>query len=75
MRNEIEMTEPNVRDAVEIIEWIENGRVVKKTINGVEVPNEFLDPLPTVVYQRLYMTRREVEEIYGKKYLENDQLP
>lgn len=54
---------------VEVIEWIEGGRVVKKTINGIEVAPELLDPLPTVVYQKLYMTRREVEERYGKKFL------
>jgi hypothetical protein len=53
---------------VEVVEWIEGGRVVRKTVNGIEVPPEMLDPLPTVVYQRLYMTRKEVEERYGKSF-------
>lgn len=54
---------------VEIIEWLESGRVVRKTINGIEVEPQFLDPLPTVVMQKFYMTRKDVEHIYGKKFL------
>lgn len=54
---------------VEIIEWIEGGRVVRKTVNGMEVEPQLLDPLPTVVMQKLYMTRKEVEHLYGKKFL------
>lgn len=50
---------------VEVIEWIEGGRVVRKTINGYNIPPEMLDPMPTVVYQKLYMTRKEVELKYG----------
>lgn len=58
-------------DKIEVIEWIEGGRVVKKTIGGIEVSPELLNPLPTVVYQKLYMSPEEVENIYGKKYLPN----
>ena len=56
------------KEMVEIIEYIKDGHVYKKTINGIEVPPEMLDPLPTVVIQKFYITYREAEKRYGKKF-------
>jgi len=57
-------------DYVEVCEWIEGGRVTRKTVNGFDIPPEMLDPLPTVIYQKIYMTRKEIELRFGKRFAE-----
>lgn len=59
----------NEKELIEVVEYISEGRITRKTINGIEVPPELLSPLPTVVVQKLYMTKEEVKKVYGKWYV------
>jgi len=56
-----------MNDNVEICEWYEGGKLVRKTANGFDIPLTALEKeLPVFVQQRITMTRKEAERIYGK---------
>jgi hypothetical protein len=53
-------------DTVQIAEYYEGGRLVKKTVNGIEIPlTTFEKEIPVFVQQTSLMTREEAENLYG----------
>lgn len=56
-----------MEDKVEICEWYEGSKIVRKTANGADIPLTALEKeLPVFVQQRITMSRQEAERIYGK---------
>lgn len=56
---------------VEIKEWLENGKVAKRTINGIEYPlDEFPEALHIEVFKGVsitqFMSKEDALKIYGK---------
>lgn len=54
---------------VEVAEWYTGGKLTKKTLNGIEIPIDSNLP-PTVAFQKFFMNRKELEQIYGKKIID-----
>lgn len=55
-----------MNDLVEVCEYFDGkGNMYKKTVNGHEIPIPN-DLMPTVAFQKFYITKEEYEHIYGK---------
>ena len=62
-------------DHVEIIdEYDEEGIIIKKTANGIPIDVRSAG-IPTVIIQKKFMTREEIERLYGKSALRKLEEP
>lgn len=53
---------------IEITEHYEDGKIVKRFANGVELPiSKEEKELPVFIQQKIIMTKEEFENIYGKR--------
>lgn len=57
----------NDENKVEIAEYYEGGKMVRKTANGINIPLTALEKeLPVFVQQTIVMSREEAKRIYGE---------
>lgn len=50
---------------VEIVEWYKDGKVFKRTVNGIEVEVS-VDETPVMFTHRVRMSEQDFKKAYGK---------